>query len=389
MLRVLCGTVSTVTYRYKTVQHQLPRASRSSVCSKMPSCWLIREDGTHAPLLLHHLKTLVLGRGPETKIKDQKCSREQVELRADCNKGYVTVKQLGVNPSSVDSVTVGKGNQVTVRPGQRLHMVNQLYAYTVKFSEDTIAPKASKHRSEINQRSKRPLSEVEEDTAEPAPPHKDPAPPHKDPALHQNATVNSASPPKKAAPTSDKPQPAGHWSQGLKVSMQDPKMQVYKDERVVVIRDKYPKARYHWLVLPWQSVSSLKVLQAEHRDLLQHMQHVGEQMIQKCPDAARLKFRLGYHAIPSMSHIHLHVISQDFDSPCLKNKKHWNSFTTDYFINSEDVIRMLETEGRVSVREGTEELLKQPLRCHICHREQNTIPQLKQHLTTHLHTPTH
>lgn len=34
------------------------------------------------------------------------------------------------------------------------------------------------------------------------------------------------------------------------------------------------------------------------------------------------------------SHVHLHVISQDFDSPCLKNKKHWNSFTTDYFIES-------------------------------------------------------
>ena len=25
------------------------------------------------------------------------------------------------------------------------------------------------------------------------------------------------------------------------------------------------------------------------------------------------------------SHLHMHVISQDFDSPCLKNKKHWNS----------------------------------------------------------------
>lgn len=36
----------------------------------------------------------------------------------------------------------------------------------------------------------------------------------------------------------------------------------------------------------------------------------------------------------SYSHVHLHVISQDFDSPCLKNKKHWNSFTTDYFIES-------------------------------------------------------
>ncbi len=144
--------------------------------------------------------------------------------------------------------------------------------------------------------------------------------------------------------------------------------QVYKDERVVVIKDMYPKARYHWLVLPWDSISSLKALRSEHVELLKHMQHVGDQMLQQCPDAHKLSFRLGYHAIPSMryrrlrpdwllmwggrgflwmkclgclfllSHVHLHVISQDFDSPCLKNKKHWNSFTTDYFVESQGTL---------------------------------------------------
>jgi len=34
------------------------------------------------------------------------------------------------------------------------------------------------------------------------------------------------------------------------------------------------------------------------------------------------------------SQLHMHVISQDFNSPCLKTKKHWNSFTTEYFIDS-------------------------------------------------------
>ncbi|XP_060915093.1 aprataxin isoform X2 [Labrus mixtus] len=175
----------------------------------------------------------------------------------------------------------------------------------------------------------------------------------------------------------------GHWSQGLKTSMQDPKMQVYKDDKVVVIKDKYPKARYHWLVLPWQTISSLKVLRGEHTDLLKHMQQVAEQMVQQCPHKSSLRFRKGYHAIPSMSHVHLHVISQDFDSPCLKNKKHWNSFTTDYFIESHDVIQMLETDGKVAVTEGTSELLKLPLRCHMCRKELPTIPALKEHLKSH------
>ncbi|XP_044045148.1 aprataxin isoform X2 [Siniperca chuatsi] len=175
----------------------------------------------------------------------------------------------------------------------------------------------------------------------------------------------------------------GHWSQGLKASMQDPKMQVYKDDKVVVIKDKYPKARYHWLVLPWQSISSLKALREEHCDLVKHMQQVADQMVQQCPDVGSLRFRTGYHAIPSMSHVHLHVISQDFDSPCLKHKKHWNSFTTDYFIESHDVIQMLETNGRVTVKEGTSEMLKLPLRCHMCRKELPTIPALKEHLKSH------
>jgi len=44
--------------------------------------------------------------------------------------------KLGLNPTSVDSVVVGKGNEVKIKPGQQLHVVNQLYPYTVQFKED-------------------------------------------------------------------------------------------------------------------------------------------------------------------------------------------------------------------------------------------------------------
>lgn len=49
---------------------------------------------------------------------------------------------------------------------------------------------------------------------------------------------------KKRAPSpgaTEKKLKTGHWSSGLKASMEDPSLVVESDEQIVIIKDKYPK----------------------------------------------------------------------------------------------------------------------------------------------------
>ncbi|KAH9490291.1 hypothetical protein Btru_034007 [Bulinus truncatus] len=172
------------------------------------------------------------------------------------------------------------------------------------------------------------------------------------------------------------------WSQGLLAAMNDPKLILESDDQLVIIKDKYPKAMFHFLVLPRRKIPSLKNVTKNDLDLLRYMHNKGEIFAKKANN--ELQFRLGYHAIPSMSHLHMHVISQDFNSSSLKTKKHWNSFNTDYFIDSADLIATIEREGHLEVNPtDMNTLLKQDLRCHVCKKSLTTIPALKDHIVLH------
>ena len=101
-------------------------------------------------------------------------------------------------------------------------------------------------------------------------------------------------------------------------------------------------------------------------------------------DIQNVEFLFGFHSCPSMDGLHLHAISQDFCSPCLKTKRHYNSFTTPFFVEASLVLSTLKDGRPVLVDKAeSESLLRLPLKCHVCGEKAKNMPALKRHLAAH------
>ena len=106
-----------------------------------------------------------------------------------------------------------------------------------------------------------------------------------------------------------------------------------------------------------------------------------------------------------MSRLHLHVLTTDLDSPCLKHKKHWNSFTRpQFFLQLAAVTSQLQQVLFITIRlnyvqyflqdgsvhpadaEVCKNSLRAPLQCHKCNYTPRNMPDLKIHIKTHIHT---
>jgi hypothetical protein len=122
-------------------------------------------------------------------------------------------------------------------------------------------------------------------------------------------------------------------------------------EDIVVIKDKYAKARFHVLVVPRRvAVDTVGDVTVEHLPLLKEMYQTAKEMIQaRLAEEPKATFRVGFHSSPSMQYariignvfpaerlqqptfthrdfftifrrLHMHVISTDFDSPALMRR---------------------------------------------------------------------
>jgi len=178
----------------------------------------------------------------------------------------------------------------------------------------------------------------------------------------------------------------GVWKDALLAYINNPdkyKEEIYyQNDKVIVIKDKYPKATVHFLVIPKRIIPNYSRLDLASLSLLRQIRNVGVELIENLTEENKgLTFRMGFHAIPSMTQLHMHVISEDFISPWLKTKKHWNSFTTDFFIPADDFIKRLERDEKLEF-DKTEynAFLKLPLKCFKSGKVFPTMPKLKEYL---------
>ncbi|KAL0487229.1 transcription factor [Acrasis kona] len=157
----------------------------------------------------------------------------------------------------------------------------------------------------------------------------------------------------------------------------------YSDSQSMVVYDPYPKSKVHLLMISKVDIVGPKYITSEHIPHLQHNHDIAHKIVAhlktQFPES---EFKIGYHSVPSMRRLHLHIISQDFDSPCLKNKKHYNSYNTLFFIDAENAMDELLKNGKLNIDNNkAEQLLKADLKCSKCACRQQNMPKLKFHIS--------
>ena len=194
---------------------------------------------------------------------------------------------------------------------------------------------------------------------------------------------------------------------------------VRETKNTVLIRDRYPKALVHLLMLPKdaafynltplgafnpeeeKNTSFLELMKSEAASAAQLAASELSRLISPYSATCKARndalnsdepprdlpgardffpdIRIGVHAQPSMNTLHIHIISCDMLSPALKHRKHYNSFNTNFFISLED-FPLMEGDNLMDTAEQNN-LIKSDMKCWRCGKSfGNKFKQLKDHL---------
>ena len=166
------------------------------------------------------------------------------------------------------------------------------------------------------------------------------------------------------------------------------------DDEIVVLRDAYPKARAHILVLARDPAlrDGPSSLRATHVPLVEKMLAAARSAMARAlaetpapsdGGAPSRAVRFGFHAKPSMPQLHMHAVSQDLRGSSMKTRRHWNTFATDFFRDASEVLDELRARGALAwdEEEAESRVKMERLRCHACGDGPHaTMPKLFEHL---------
>ncbi|XP_072311603.1 bifunctional polynucleotide phosphatase/kinase [Eucyclogobius newberryi] len=96
------------------------------------ACALVSGSGKRVPL--EDGRAAILGRGPNTGVKDMECSRHQVKAVACFRDKSVVITQLGPNPSYLDDKKLSRGQSGKLTHGGLLYLVNQNHPFKLHYS---------------------------------------------------------------------------------------------------------------------------------------------------------------------------------------------------------------------------------------------------------------
>jgi len=167
---------------------------------------------------------------------------------------------------------------------------------------------------------------------------------------------------------------------------------IYYDENFVVIKDKFNKSIIHYLILP-RDIRVTKEhpliafedekLKAETEKVIAKVKKMVLEKLKKEFNIEETEkfIQVGVHSVPSMANLHVHVMTKDFNSEKMKNKKHYNSFTTDFFVKFED-LPLNKEDKRLDKHEAELLVKKSDMRCVYCGQNfKNKFVELKKHIT--------
>ncbi|XP_015921258.1 uncharacterized protein F21D5.5 [Parasteatoda tepidariorum] len=108
-------------------------------------CILRSRNYKFRDVILPNETPVIVGRGPQTRIRDRKCSKCQVQITALYKSKKAIIRQLGTNPSEVDSGLLAADQELEVLDGCNINLLEGDLKYTLEFL--TTEPETrSKHK---------------------------------------------------------------------------------------------------------------------------------------------------------------------------------------------------------------------------------------------------